>query len=240
MNRPPQQQHPHHRPPSDDDDDSDDELRRPGSSGSDASSNVTRLSATPITPIDRPPGAGYFSPNPRSNSATSSPQHQHTARPMPDSSRRPSGRGPSIELQRHRSRHHSQGFFEPSLPTASSEQMPPQVSASRIAAQAAMHQQMLQQQQLQVSQQQSRRPQHPVSPMEDSGSRRSVSASPPLVPLPLRINQPTPSLPPPTAGNVATTAANVVFPRAGSQPPRTSTRETKEKEALFQTKTYRH
>jgi hypothetical protein len=241
MNRPPLHlQHSHHRPPSDDDDDSEDELRRPGSSGSDASSNVTTVSATPITPIDRQPGAGYFSPNPRTSSATSSPQHQqhqHTARPMPDASRRPSGRGPSLEMQRHRSRHHSQGFFEPSLPTASSEQIP-QVSASRIAAQAAMQQQMLQQQQqqLQISQQQSRRPQHPVSPMEDSGSRRSVSASPPLIPPPLRINQPSPSLPPPTAGNVATTAANVVFPRAGSQPPEPQPEKQKKKKLFSKPK----
>lgn len=235
MNRPPPL-HPHHRPPSDEDDDSDDELRRPGSSGSDASSNVTTFSAAPITPIDRQPGAGYFSPNPRSNSATSSPQHQHRA--MPDASRRPAGRGPSLDMQRHRSRHHSQGFFEPSLPTASSEQMP-QVSASRIAAQAAMQQQMLQQQHQQLQMpQQSRRPQyqHPVSPMEDSGSRRSISISPPLVPPPLRINQPSPSLPPPTAGNVATTAANVVFPRAGSQPPEPQPEKQKKKKLFSKPK----
>ena len=52
--------------------------------------------------------------------------------------------------------------------------------------------------------------------MEDHSGRRSTSASPPLVPPPLRINQPSPSLPPPppAPGNVATTAANVVFPRA--------------------------
>ncbi|KAJ5984655.1 hypothetical protein N7481_006754 [Penicillium waksmanii] len=236
MNRPPHHhQYSHHRPPSDEDDDSEDELRRPGSSGSDASSNVTTVSATPITPIDRQPAAGYFSPNPRTSSATSSPQR--TTRPMPDASRRPSGRGPSLEMQRHRSRHHSQGFFEPSLPTASSEQIP-QVSASRIAAQAAMQQQMLQQQQqqLQISQQQSRRQQHPVSPMEDSGSRRSVSASPPLIPPPLRINQPSPSLPPPTAGNVATAAANVVFPRAGSQPPEPQPEKQKKKKLFSKPK----
>ncbi|KAJ5426477.1 hypothetical protein N7501_004498 [Penicillium viridicatum] len=52
------------RPPSDDeeeDDSDEDELVRPGSSGSDASSNVTTVSAAPITPINTqlPPG-GYF------------------------------------------------------------------------------------------------------------------------------------------------------------------------------------
>lgn len=156
---------------------------------------------------------------------------------MPDTSRRPSGRGPSSEMQRHRSRHHSQGFFEPSLPTASAEQMP-QVSASRIAAQAAMQQQqqhLLLQQQQQL-QQQARRPQPAVSPMEDSSPRRSGSASPPLVPAPLRINQPSPSLPPPPAGNVATTAANVVFPRAGSQPSEPQPEKQKKKKLFSKPK----
>ncbi|KAJ5095022.1 hypothetical protein N7532_007313 [Penicillium argentinense] len=215
--RAPPSRPPQARPPSDDeDDDSDEELHRPDSSGSDASSNVTTVSAAPITPIDRQPPAGYFSPHPRSASTTTSPQHP---RPMPDAgARRPSGRGPSSEMQRHRSRHHSQGFFEPSLPTASSEQMPP-VSASRIAAQAAM-------------QQQSRRPTPLSTPDDGTASRRSGSASPPLVPAPLRINQP-PSLPPPNAGNVATTAANVVFPRAGSQPSEPQPEKQKKKNKLF-------
>ena len=68
------------RPPSDDeeeDDSDEDELVRPGSSGSDASSNVTTVSAAPITPINTqlPPG-GYFPPQPRS---ATSPHH-----PMPN------------------------------------------------------------------------------------------------------------------------------------------------------------
>lgn len=209
-----------------DDDSDEDESHRPGSSGSDASSNVTTVSAAPITPVTtQPPAAGYFSPQPRSSPATTSPQH--AARTMPQdasNSRRPSGRGPSIELQRHRSRHHSQGFFEPSLPTASSDQMPP-VSASRIAAQAAM--------------QQTKRPQTVVSPVEEGprSSRRSGSASPPLAPPPLRLNQqPSPSLPPPAAGNVATTAANVVFPRAGSQPSEQPPEKQKKKKLFSKPK----
>lgn len=216
------------QPPSDDEDDDeldsdDDELARPGSSGSDASSNVTTVSAAPITPINtHAPAAGYFSPQMRSASATTSPQHAARAMPQDASSgRRPSGRGPSIELPRHRSRHHSQGFFEPSLPTASSEQMPP-VSASRIAAQAAM--------------QQMKRPQTQVPTFDDNASRvsrRSGSASPPLMPPPLRINQPSPSLPPPTAPNAATTAANVVFPRAGASPLDTQLPEKQKKKKLF-------
>ncbi|KAJ5169188.1 uncharacterized protein N7482_004782 [Penicillium canariense] len=196
-------------PPSDDEDDEeddsdDDELGRPGSSGSDASSHATSP------------------PQMRSASATTSPQHAARAMPQDASGgRRPSGRGPSIELQRHRSRHHSQGFFEPSLPTASSDQMPP-VSASRIAAQTAM--------------QQMKRPQTVASPHDDGASRsprRNGSASPPLMPLPLRINQPSPSLAPPAAGNVATTAANVVFPRAGTAPADVQQPEKQKKKKLF-------
>ncbi|OOQ87654.1 protein HbrB [Penicillium brasilianum] len=219
---PPQSRRP---PPSDDEDDDDDdsdddELGRPGSSGSDASSNVTTVSAAPITPINtHPPTAGYFSPQLRSASTTTSPQHAARAMPQDTSgSRRPSGRGPSIELPRHRSRHHSQGFFEPTLPTASSDQLPP-VSASRIAAQAAM--------------QQMKRPQNGANTFDDSASRvsrRSGSASPPLMPPPLRINQPSPSLPPP---NAATTAANVVFPRAGASPLDTQIPEKQKKKKLF-------
>lgn len=212
--------HPQPPPPSDDEDDSDgDELHRPGSASSDASSNVTTVSAAPgtITPVTtQPPAGGYFSPH-RSASATTSPQH--VARmPQDSSGRRPSGRGPSLELQRHRSRHHSQGFFEPSLPTASSDQLPP-VSASRIAAQAAM--------------QSIKRPQTVTSPSDEGSKSRRGSASPPLAPPPLRINQvPSPSLPPPAAGNVATTAANVVFPRAGVQPSEHPP-ESKKKKKLF-------
>ncbi|KAJ5888962.1 hypothetical protein N7495_009003 [Penicillium taxi] len=205
---PPVYRHLQLQPPAPDDDEEsdDDELTRPGSSGSDASSNVTTVSAVPITPVNtsNPGGGGYFSPHQRS--AASSPQQAAAAaaRQMPQDARRPSGRGPSLELQRHRSRHHSQGFFEPSLPTASLDTIP-QVSASRIAAQTAMQ-----------------------SLKRGDGQRQSTRASPSppppsLVPLPLRMNQPP---------SVATTAANVVFPRAGAaqlaeQP------ESKKKKKLF-------
>lgn len=205
------------RPTSDDeeDDSDEDELVRPGSSGSDAASNVTTVSAAPITPINTqlPPGS-YFPPQPRS---ATSPHH-----PMPNPpGRKPSGRGPSVELPRHRSRHHSQGFFEPSLPTASSDQVPT-VSASRIAAQTAM--------------QQTKRQQGAITPSEDaSWPRRSGSASPPLMPAPLRVNQPSPQ-PPQPAGNVATTAANVVFPRAGAQPVEQQPEKQKKKKLFSKPK----
>ncbi|KAJ5810796.1 hypothetical protein N7447_010312 [Penicillium robsamsonii] len=184
------------RPPSDDeDDDSDeDELVRPGSSGSDASSNVTTVSAAPITPINTQ---------------------------LPPGGRKPSGRGPSIELPRHRSRHHSQGFFEPSLPTTSSDQVST-VSASRIAAQAAM--------------QQTKRQQGVMTPIEDGPRpRRSRSNSPPLMPAPLRVNQPSPQ-PPLPSGNVATTAANMVFPRAGVTPVELQPEKQKKKKLFSKPK----
>ena len=205
------------RPPSDDeeeDDSDEDELVRPGSSGSDASSNVTTVSAAPVTPINTQQPGGYFPPQPRS---ATSPHH-----PMPNpSGRRPSGRGPSVELPRHRSRHHSQGFFEPSLPTASSDQVPT-VSASRIAAQAAM--------------QQTKKQQNVTTPVEDgSRPRRSGSSSPPLMPAPLRVNQPSPQ-PPPPSGNVATTAANVVFPRAGAAPAEQQPEKQKKKKLFSKPK----
>ncbi|KAJ6179038.1 hypothetical protein N7519_009499 [Penicillium mononematosum] len=141
---------------------------------------------------------------------------------MPNpSGRRPSGRGPSVELPRHRSRHHSQGFFEPSLPTASSDQVPT-VSASRIAAQAAM--------------QQTKKQQNVITPVEDgSRPRRSGSSSPPLMPAPLRVNQPSPQ-PPPPSGNVATTAANVVFPRAGATPVEQQPEKQKKKKLFSKPK----
>ena len=203
----PSYRYPNPQSVSDDDDSDDDELARPGSSGSDASSNVTTVSAAPITPINAQPqpfGAGYFSPHPRSTSATTSPQH--AGRPMPDS-RRPSGRAPSSEMSRHRSRHHSQGFFEPSLPTASSEQVPNVASASRIAAQTAM--------------QQIKRADETLR----SGSASPPPMPPPLVPPPLRLNQPSP--------NAATTAANVVFPRAGAASQPAEQPESKKKKKLF-------
>ncbi|KAJ5661473.1 uncharacterized protein N7477_009089 [Penicillium maclennaniae] len=206
----------HAHPPSDEEEDSDDELHRPGSSGSDASSNVTTVSAAPITPVTTlPPAAGYFPPIHAPHRSLRRLNTRLALCQTPADVDLLVG-SPSIELQRHRSRHHSQGFFEPSLPTASSEM--PAVSASRIAAQAAM--------------QQNRRSPNVLSPRE--GRSRAGSASPPLIPPPLRINQqPSPSLPPPTAPSVATTAANVVFPRAGQPLPEQPPEKQKKKNKLF-------
>ncbi|PWY90647.1 HbrB-like protein, partial [Aspergillus heteromorphus CBS 117.55] len=171
---------------------------------------------------------------PSQPSATAFQSHTHNTQPhtnrspvsfMPQNdilSRKPSGRG-SSDLQR-RSRHHSQGFFEPSLPTASSDAS---LSASRIAAQAAMLQQQQQQQQQQQSSAQSspHRPPTVRGVSDDSRLARGGSASPPP-PLPAPLFAPPTNSTYQNGGgggghtHVATTAANVVFPRAPAlQPP---------------------
>ncbi|KAE8137881.1 HbrB-domain-containing protein [Aspergillus pseudotamarii] len=203
----------------------DSELERPGSSGSDASSvtsNVTTISAVQ-NPFYQPP-SGTSSPRPpRTSSITTAtvssqngPSPTHSRPPasfMPQneiSSRKPTGRAhPPDLMMKHRSRHHSQGFFEPSLPTASASDST--ISASRIAAQTAMQQQ--QQQQGSTTQQLPKRPQTIVYTADDGSRTRGDSISPP--PL-----LPAPSLPPPGSSGssgqtyqnghsgVATTAAN--------------------------------
>src|SRR5947207_8050089 len=100
--------------------------QRPGSSDSDTSagSNATSLSVAkrspynaqlpPLTSLDR-----------GSHSNTSLPNYPRpSAQYMPHSdgvstSRRSSPLAPAAEFQKHRPRQHSQGFFEPSLPSAS-------------------------------------------------------------------------------------------------------------------------
>ncbi|KAF3402944.1 Target of rapamycin complex 2 subunit bit61 [Talaromyces pinophilus] len=131
---------------------------RPSSSDSDASSVSSRVTTlnrskgplrslnTPSSP--HPPRTSSFgvinaSAN-SSNVSLPSTARQTGAnaplRPPNDPvSRKPSPRAPLQELQRHRPRQHSQGFFEPSLPTASlSDHTMTALSASQIAAQAAM------------------------------------------------------------------------------------------------------
>ncbi|KAA8646910.1 hypothetical protein EYZ11_007546 [Aspergillus tanneri] len=212
----------------------DDELDRPGSSGSDASSitsNMTTVSAIP--PPLQYPGAAPGSPRPPRTSSIPNINSSSTnlGRPsatfMPyhePSSRKPSGRALPPELQKHRPRHHSQGFFEPSLPTASISDST--LSASRIAAQAAMSQQQL------AAQHPPKRSQAVFLPTDD-GTRtlRPASTSPPPPPPPQSL------APHPGSGggpsgqpyqngqsgghaHTATTAANVAFPRQpGLQPP---------------------
>ncbi|GAQ05841.1 hypothetical protein ALT_3162 [Aspergillus lentulus] len=207
----------------------DDELERPGSSGSDASSvasNVTTVSAiqsslndfgaAPDASSPRIPrtsstnGSGATDDNPRRPSASSlMPQNEMT-------SRKTSGRVVPPDLSRHRPRHHSQGFFEPSLPTASLSDVT--LSASRIAAQTAM-------------QQQSSTAQHPPKrlPTNIQGpDGRGGSISPPPPPPQQVLAAPGSGT---TSGQsyqngivggnalAATTAANVVFPRGPALQP---------------------
>ncbi|KAB8234112.1 putative vacuolar morphogenesis protein AvaB [Aspergillus alliaceus] len=211
----------------------DSELERPGSSGSDASSvtsNVTTISAVQ-NPFYQPP-SGTSSPRPPRTSSintTTTGISQNGPSPtlsrppasyMPQneiSSRKPTNRGHPPDMTKHRSRHHSQGFFEPSLPTASGSDS----TISRIAAQTAMQQL----QQGNPSPQPLKRPQTIIYSPDDGSRTRGGSISPP--PL-----LPPPSLTPHGTGGssgqtyqngnsgVATTAANVAFPRhAGLQPP---------------------
>ncbi|RLL98459.1 hypothetical protein CFD26_106287 [Aspergillus turcosus] len=216
-----------------------DELERPGSSGSDASSvasNVTTVSAiqnslndfgaAPGTSSPRIPrtssiaavginGSGTTGNNSRRPSASSlMPQNEMT-------SRKTSGRVVPPDLSRHRPRHHSQGFFEPSLPTASLSDVT--LSASRIAAQTAM-----QQQSSTVQQPPKRLPGNIQAPDDGVKARRGGSISPPLPP-------PQPVLAASGSGATsgqayqngvaggnalaATTAANVVFPRGPALQP---------------------
>ncbi|EAW11987.1 uncharacterized protein ACLA_007460 [Aspergillus clavatus NRRL 1] len=207
----------------------DDELGRPGSSGSDASSiysNVTTVSAVQNSLTENSAVApGTSSPRFPRTSSTATPSINGSASPgnisrrpsasslMPQnemSSRKVSGRVVPPELVRHRSRHHSQGFFEPSLPTASLADVT--LSASRIAAQTAM-------------QQQTSGAQHPpkrIPPSAQSGDdggrlRMGGSASPPLPPTPVLTASGSATSSGQASHNVsagvATTAANLVFSR---------------------------
>lgn len=138
-------------------------IDRPGSSDSDASSVSSR-----VTTLNRPKGplrslnpSTPSSPHPPRSSSiggingsanlsnVSLPTNTHARQPNGSHSplktpndpvlRKQSPRAPPPELQRHRPRQHSQGFFEPSLPTASlSDHTMTALSASQIAAQAAM------------------------------------------------------------------------------------------------------
>ncbi|EED15574.1 conserved hypothetical protein [Talaromyces stipitatus ATCC 10500] len=162
---------------------------RPGSSDSDASSSSSR-----VTTLNRPKGplrslntpssphpprtssigiinASANSSNPRPTVGANSP-----LRPPNDPiSRKPSPRAPLPELQRHRPRQHSQGFFEPSLPTASlADHTMTALTASQIAAQAAM----------QSTQQQHVRHRSQTVPIEDGlKTRKGGRESPPPVHL---------------------------------------------------------
>ena len=114
----------------------------PSESDSSGSSQVTALSRDTESPIPpqslRQPMYPPASPNTSTTSVNnfSRPSLAHANSELP--LRRQSPLGPD---QKHR-RQHSQGFFEPSLPSTNPESMPiGKLTASQIAAQAAMQQQ---------------------------------------------------------------------------------------------------
>ena len=124
--------------------------QRPGSSDSDTSagSNGTTLSIAKRSPYNAQ--LPTFTNLERGNSSnTSLPNYTRpSAQYMPQgdsgsTARRSSPLAPSAEFQKHRPRQHSQGFFEPSLPSASlsDHSHMPGLTASQIAAQAAFQHQ---------------------------------------------------------------------------------------------------
>ncbi|WEW57036.1 hypothetical protein PRK78_002495 [Emydomyces testavorans] len=194
---------------------------RPGSTGSDASDplsvpplNVPKRSLYNLSPQLPSPGGpraastGISSAN---NSNTSLPNFLRPSAPfMPQNEpvqRRPSPLALN-DSHIHR-RQHSQGFFEPSLPTASLSEhgstiMAP-MSASRIAAQTAM--------QHQTMSQHLRNRSSTIPPHQDPGAGTQKGPSGGAVPSQYQ------SAAPGGRAFAATTAANLVFPRAQSVAP---------------------
>ncbi|KIX07486.1 uncharacterized protein Z518_02139 [Rhinocladiella mackenziei CBS 650.93] len=116
---------------------------RPGSSGSDtsASSNLSVVKRSPYS--QQLPT--FVSHN--NNSNASLPSHARpSASYMPRDGAGKQSLAPPVELQKHRPRQHSQGYFEPSMPSASLASQSalhdhtgmPGLTPSQIAAQAAM------------------------------------------------------------------------------------------------------
>ncbi|KAG5289067.1 hyphal growth and polarity protein HbrB [Histoplasma ohiense] len=188
---------------------------RPGSSSSDTSSNSSNLTSLnlpkrtlygvkPSITSPRKPSASA------NNSNTSLPNFSRPSAPHMSPNDPLSEKAlplpPPPEFQNHRPRQHSQGFFEPSLPTASlSEQTPvtmANLSASQIAAQAAMQHQASSRH-LRNRSQPSRLPQDNVA---RKGSKEHIHHSPSGEKYSNGL----------VGGRAlaATTAANVAFPRS--------------------------
>ncbi|KAF3482695.1 HbrB [Arthroderma uncinatum] len=203
--------------------------RRPSSSSSGASSTTSNLTTLNVSKrslysLNQQPSPSAGQPSRTPSTGAGSVNGSNTSlsgalRPQNDPvHRRASPLAPSSSDTRgFRSRHHSQGFFEPSLPTAS--QNSAAVSASRIAAQAAMQHQAAPQQQ---QQQHLRNRSQTIPPPQESGfaGRRGARESPPPIltsnlkpqmSAPGQLNYQNGSV----GGRVvaATTAANIAFPR---------------------------
>jgi HbrB-like len=213
---------------------------RPGSSGSDTSvsSNLASLSVAKRTPHNQQLPLFVSHAN---NSNTSLASHSRpSAQYMPHDGtvRKHSPLAPPADLQKHRPRQHSQGFFEPSMPSASLASQSAlndhnmSLTASQIAAQAAM-------QHLSDTSHQRKRSSTVPFPQEQSAQdvRRASKSSPPPPPHPAQ---------PPNehqyrnglvGTSAAATAANVVFPR--NLGPLTAVIPTEEKESKKGLKRFR-
>ena len=199
--------------------------RRPSSSGSgsdtSASSSVTSASAAKRSPYSQQlPTLPSFTTFDRANhSNTSLPAYTRPSAQYISHdgiARKGSPLAPPLELQKHRPRQHSQGFFEPSLPSASlSDHSNMSLSASQIAAQAAFqHQSMASH--IRRRSQTVPTPQDQIHPEVRRTSRGSIS--------PLQTNQEALSIQqaPTEQGyrngligtNPAATAASAAFPRS--------------------------
>ncbi|KAK4507501.1 hypothetical protein PRZ48_001236 [Zasmidium cellare] len=95
--------------------------------------SITRRSPYLQQPPARPSSAGGLTPSQSTSTLQSVAAPRHAARGSVDGTIRVASPG----LPGHRARQHSQGFFEPSLPHATANASG--LSASQIAAQAAMH-----------------------------------------------------------------------------------------------------
>ncbi|KAK5015034.1 hypothetical protein LTR60_003066, partial [Cryomyces antarcticus] len=207
--------------------------RREASPSSDSSdsSQVTTLSVPKRSPYQQQ------QTNPPSNASTTTPQNRppNLSRPQPPQQVRATtgspirthspaltGGGAPTNLG-HRPRQHSQGFFEPSLPTAplSSPAVHTMstLTASQIAAQAAMHQ-------VQSGQHARKRSLTIPEPINTAGAiagRQKLSSPPPVQPPhPLSAGHAGLEYHNGTLGGrrlAATAAANVAFPRSALLSP---------------------
>lgn len=198
----------------------------PSESDSSSSSQVTALSVNKRFPHPQQSQAGRRPPIPSGSSNTSSTSVNTFSRPsiVHANSEQPLRRNSPFlsDAQKHK-RQHSQGFFEPSLPTATlSEQATmTNLSASQIAAQAAMQHQAANQQ----SRHRSQTAPGPQSPPEPAAGRRKPP--PPLytADAPRRAGGVEPARPQQYQNGLigghsaAATAANAAFPRSAQLSP---------------------
>jgi HbrB-like len=200
--------------------------QRPPSSGSDTStgSNLTSISMPKRTAYGANPAnlSSYIASNiaTANSSQTSLPNYSRPAAHFMPHSDQPTRKGSPLGAPFGQSRHqrqHSQGYFEPSMPSASlaDHSSVASLSASQIAAQAAM-------QQISMSSHARKRSQTAPSPQEsaqEEGRKGSKSSPPPLnagsdaasTHAPVVEQQYRNGL---IGNTAAATAANVAFPRS--------------------------